>query len=199
MTDADKRERIIAAAYRVLSEKGYDKASTKEIAKTAGVAQGLVNYYFASKDRLFAEVFRRETRKYCESFLPLLDGEGKSPLTPEGIARLLDIPKSGALREPEWFRLRYELFAIGLRNENAAETLKETLDAKRKYITDSIAAFSGFPEEQSETIASILYAVIEGLGLQKVADPGFRYDEAYAMLTEMMVAYYEKTIDTNKK
>ncbi|XID92414.1 TetR family transcriptional regulator C-terminal domain-containing protein [Paenibacillaceae bacterium WGS1546] len=85
-----------------------------------------------------------------------------------------------------------------MRNENAAETLKETLDAKRKYIADSVAAVSRFPEAQSEAIASILYAVIEGLGLQKVADPGFRYDEAYAMLTEMMVAYYEKAVDTKK-
>jgi AcrR family transcriptional regulator len=118
MTDADKRNRIIAAAYNVLSEKGYDKASTKEIANTAGVAQGLINYYFPSKDLLFAEVFRRETEKYCKSLDGLIAVEGR-PLNLESISGLLEIPKSRALKEPEWLRLRYELFAIGLRNDAA--------------------------------------------------------------------------------
>jgi len=194
MTDADKRERIIAAAYRVLSEKGYDKASTKEIASSAGVAQGLINYYFPSKDQLFAEVFRRETRNYCEAFKPLLPSERQESLTSEAIAKLLELPKSRALQEPDWFRLRYELFAIGLRNENAADTLKETLEIKRKYITDSIESISGFPRAQCETIAALLYSAIEGLGLQKVADPDFKYDEAYDMLAEMLSAYYERLI-----
>lgn len=191
MTDADKRDRIIAAAYDVLSEKGYDKASTKEIANTAGVAQGLINYYFPSKDLLFAEVFRRETEKYCESFNSLIVVDDK-PLTVENISELLEVPKSRALEEPDWFRLRYELFAIGLRNEAALETLKEMLNTKREHISGTIESLTGLPPEQSNSFASILYAVIEGLGLQKVADPDFKYDEAYGMLADILGAYYEQ-------
>ncbi len=191
MTDADKRDRIIAAAYDVLSEKGYDKASTKEIAITAGVAQGLINYYFPSKDLLFAEVFRRETRKYCESFDELIELDDQ-PLTLANIARILEIPKSRALEEPDWFRLRYELFAIGLRNEAAREILKEMLVMKRKHISDTVGEIAGFPKEQADVFSSVLYSIIEGLGLQKVADPDFKYDEAYAMLAEMLGAYYER-------
>jgi AcrR family transcriptional regulator len=191
MTDADKRPRIIAAAYNVLSEKGYDKASTKEIANTAGVAQGLINYYFPSKDLLFAEVFRRETEKYCKSLDGLIEVEGR-PLNLESISGVLEIPKSRALKEPEWLRLRYELFAIGLRNDAAREILKEMLAMKRKYISGPVESITGFPPEQSDTFASILYAIIDGLGLQKVADPTFKYDEAYGMLAEMVVAYYEQ-------
>jgi len=198
MTDADKRDRIIAAAYQVLSEKGYDKASTKEIASTAGVAQGLINYYFPSKDLLFAEVFRRETQKYCDGFLPLLPSDQPQEITQESIAGILQIPKSRAITEPDWFRLRYELFAIGLRNETAAETLKETLEIKRKSITDSIASISGFPRELSETLASVLYSIIEGLGLQKVADPDFKYDAAYDLVASMLSAYYDSMVRKNE-
>lgn len=194
MTDADKRDRIIAAAYQVLSEKGYDKASTKEIASTAGVAQGLINYYFPSKDLLFAEVFRRETQKYCEAFRSLMPAEPPSQLTRASIGELLEIPKSRATMEPDWFRLRYELFAIGLRNENAADTLKETLEIKRQNIADTIEKLSGFPREQSVTVASVLYAMIEGLGLQKVADPDFKYDEAYGLMADMLSAYYNSVV-----
>jgi AcrR family transcriptional regulator len=195
MTDADKRERIIAAAYEVLSEKGYDKASTKEIAITAGVAQGLINYYFPSKDLLFAEVFRRETERYCDSFQIPISADVK-PLTFASIANVLELPKSRALEEPDWFRLRYELFAIGLRKESAQATLKEMLKTKRDSISETVELLTQFPKETSDTFASILYAIIEGLGLQKVADPGFKYDEAYGMLAEMLEAYYERM---NKK
>lgn len=191
MTDADKRERIIEAAYKVLSEKGYDKASTKEIASTAGVAQGLINYYFPSKDHLFAEVFRRETERYCHSFNELISYDRPLPLSFDAIAELLKVPKSRALEEPEWFRLRYELFAIGLRNESAMPILKEMLETKRQHISDTVSALSGLPAGQTDTIAAILYALIEGLGLQKIADPDFKYDEAYEMLGVMLGTYYE--------
>jgi AcrR family transcriptional regulator len=191
MTDADKRDRIIAAAYDVLSEKGYDKASTKEIAITAGVAQGLINYYFPSKDLLFAEVFRRETDKYCASFTSLLQIDDQ-PLTMQKIEDLLETPKKRALEEPDWFRLRYELFAIGLRNDAARDTLKQMLSMKRKHIGDTVGEITGFEREQADTFASIIYSLVEGLGLQKVADPDFKYDEAYAMLANMISAYYEK-------
>lgn len=193
MTDADKKNRIIAAAYAVLSEKGYDKASTKEIANTAGVAQGLINYYFPSKDLLFAEVFRRETEKYCKAFDSLIAIDGK-PLNLESISEMLEIPKSRSLKEPEWLRLRYELFAIGLRNDAAREILKEMLATKRKYISSLIERITGLSPEQSDTFASVLYASIEGLGLQKVADPTFKYDEAYKMLAEMLGSYFEQLI-----
>jgi hypothetical protein len=64
-------------------------------------------------------------------------------------------------------------------------------------MTGKIAALSGFPKEQSETIASILYAAIEGLGLQKVADPDFKYDEAYSVLSGMLGAYCEQAMKRN--
>ena len=190
MTDLDKRERIIAAAYDGLSQKGYDRASTKEIATTAGVAQGLINYYFPSKDQLFAEVFRRETERYCNSFDGVFEVDPNEPLTMEAIAKVMEEPKSRALEEPEWFRLRYELFAIGLRNEAALPILKEMLEIKTQHVANIVRDLTGLPKEQSEGLAAILHSVIEGLALQKIADPDFKYDEAYATLSQMLGAYY---------
>ncbi|RKP50052.1 TetR/AcrR family transcriptional regulator [Cohnella endophytica] len=191
MTDADKRDRIIAAAYEVLSEKGYDKASTKEIANTAGVAQGLINYYFSSKDLLFAEVFRRQTINFCASFDHLIE-PNQSELNPESILKLLEVSKKRALEEQDWFRLRQELFAIGLRNDAARETLREMLQTERQHISARVAEISGLPRSFTDVFASIFYSVFEGLSLQKVADSTFEYDQAYAMVAEMLGAYYEK-------
>ncbi len=60
------RERIVAAAYRVLSEQGSHATSIKEIAKAAAVAPGLVHYYFESKEQLLLEVTRDCCRLYRE-------------------------------------------------------------------------------------------------------------------------------------
>jgi TetR/AcrR family transcriptional regulator len=47
------REAILAAALDVFSERGFDGASTREIASRAGVTQPLLNYHFSSKDELW--------------------------------------------------------------------------------------------------------------------------------------------------
>src|SRR4051795_5958756 len=47
------RERILAAALDLFSERGFDGASTREIAARAGVTQPLLNYHFSSKDDLW--------------------------------------------------------------------------------------------------------------------------------------------------
>jgi TetR/AcrR family transcriptional regulator len=47
------RERILAAALDLFSERSFDGASTREIAARAGVTQPLLNYHFSSKDDLW--------------------------------------------------------------------------------------------------------------------------------------------------
>jgi AcrR family transcriptional regulator len=49
----ETRERILAAALEVFSERGFDGASTRDIAARAGVTQPLLNYHFRGKDELW--------------------------------------------------------------------------------------------------------------------------------------------------
>ncbi|MCL2573570.1 MAG: TetR/AcrR family transcriptional regulator [Defluviitaleaceae bacterium] len=50
---AEKQEHIIAAAFAVFGRQGYKKASVADIAATAGIAKGMVTYYFGSKKNLY--------------------------------------------------------------------------------------------------------------------------------------------------
>jgi AcrR family transcriptional regulator len=50
------RKAILAAARRAFARAGYDGVGVREIAKGAGVTAMLINRYFGSKERLFAEV-----------------------------------------------------------------------------------------------------------------------------------------------
>ena len=50
---ADTRDRILTAAREEFSERGYEKASVRGIAKAAGVDSALVHHYFGTKEQVF--------------------------------------------------------------------------------------------------------------------------------------------------
>jgi len=52
------RERLLAAAQKLIEEGGYGRAPVIAIAERAGVAAGTLYRHFASKEELFVEVFR---------------------------------------------------------------------------------------------------------------------------------------------
>jgi AcrR family transcriptional regulator len=54
----DKPRRILDAAVRVFAAQGYDAARVGDVAKEAGVAYGLVYYYYESKEAVLEAVFR---------------------------------------------------------------------------------------------------------------------------------------------
>jgi TetR/AcrR family transcriptional regulator, cholesterol catabolism regulator len=51
-----RREQLIAAAARVIGEKGYERASLQEICAEAGILPGSLYYHFKSKEDLFIKV-----------------------------------------------------------------------------------------------------------------------------------------------
>ncbi len=53
--DASTRALIVRTALRSFSEQGFDGASTRSIAQAAGVNQGLIPYYFKTKQALWRE------------------------------------------------------------------------------------------------------------------------------------------------
>lgn len=55
--DKEKQDRIINAAIKEFAGKGYDRASTNEIVKEAGISKGLLFHYFQNKKQLFLFVF----------------------------------------------------------------------------------------------------------------------------------------------
>ncbi|HEX2907202.1 MAG TPA: TetR/AcrR family transcriptional regulator [Phototrophicaceae bacterium] len=53
---AERKQQILEAAAQVFAEKGYHRATTKDIAEAADVAEGTIYNYFASKDDLIIAI-----------------------------------------------------------------------------------------------------------------------------------------------
>jgi AcrR family transcriptional regulator len=68
MSTESTRDKILEAALKLFSQKGFLGATTREIAREAGVAEVTLFRHFPSKEALFEEVIRRY------SFLPALKG-----------------------------------------------------------------------------------------------------------------------------
>lgn len=71
---AEKSEdKIREAAKRVFLKKGFDGATSKDIAREADMNIALTNYYFRSKEKLFMEIFKDLIQLYFESVIEILN------------------------------------------------------------------------------------------------------------------------------
>ncbi|HVB17825.1 MAG TPA: TetR/AcrR family transcriptional regulator, partial [Stellaceae bacterium] len=64
--ESAKRRQIIEGAGAVFLSRGFDAASTSDIAKAAGVSKGTLYVYFKDKDELFAAIVRGECSMQAE-------------------------------------------------------------------------------------------------------------------------------------
>ena len=53
---SEKEERILHSAIKIFSEKGFDGATTNEIAKDAGVAEGTIFKYYKTKKGILTQI-----------------------------------------------------------------------------------------------------------------------------------------------
>lgn len=67
---AARREQILEAATRVFAEKGFRRATTREVAREAGVSEGTIYNYFEDKDALLLAILDvlNETERRAEDF-----------------------------------------------------------------------------------------------------------------------------------
>src|SRR5215813_587030 len=98
------KERIIAAASKVLAEKGYDATTLREISREAQAAPGLVHYYFGGKDELLSQALQAAG----QSFHQRMEHLAQQMSSNWSLDALLTELCERVDLEPEVYRLRYE-------------------------------------------------------------------------------------------
>ncbi len=76
---AARRSQILDAATKVFAKKGFHRANTREIASTAGVSEGTIYNYFASKPDLLIGIMTRlaELESLDEELVEVLQGDAR--------------------------------------------------------------------------------------------------------------------------
>ncbi|NOK19454.1 TetR/AcrR family transcriptional regulator [Corallococcus carmarthensis] len=190
--EPDARARLIAAGQRVLGERGYDAATVKEVAREAGVNQGLVHYYFGSKDALLLAVTQEASRQYMSELERLRAQTPAEELAETAFAW----GEKLATDAPGTCRLRYELFALGLRNRDLTPAVAQLLGQGDEEIARTVAQFrtghATAPSAEDGHYAVIIKACVDGLALHHQLDKSFDPLPVYALLRRIILASIEQ-------
>ncbi len=76
----ERKEDILRIAVKKFSEKGYQGTNVSEIAKELDVSQGMVFWYFETKEKLFRAAFLQEFKSIKLMAANVLQDELSSPL-----------------------------------------------------------------------------------------------------------------------
>lgn len=91
----ERREQIIDAAMRVFAEKGFARATNRDIAHEAGITSGLIYYYFKSKeDLLRAALEERSPVQVMTQITPEMLEQPPEVLLPLLLIRILNLVES---------------------------------------------------------------------------------------------------------
>src|SRR5262245_39019940 len=148
------RAAILQSARRAFARAGYDGAGVREIARGAGVTAMLVNRYFGSKERLFAEAVA-ESMATTSVLGPQITKSGASgqaiAAALVGITKAQDIPLEG--------------FQIMLRSASSAHAARITRRLierhHQKNIADSLAG------SLAAQRAGVMLALIAGFQMMR--------------------------------
>ncbi|MDH3266330.1 MAG: TetR family transcriptional regulator C-terminal domain-containing protein [Gammaproteobacteria bacterium] len=76
---AARRQQLIDATMKCIARKGIGSTTLADVAKEAGLSQGIVNLHFESKDNLLKETLRALANEYREKFDRALKNSGPHP------------------------------------------------------------------------------------------------------------------------
>jgi TetR/AcrR family transcriptional regulator, cholesterol catabolism regulator len=123
--EKDREERILDAVLRLLSRQGISGISMRAVAREAGVALGLVNYYYEDKTGLISAALRR----IGEQDVALVELDPSLPAEDRLRAALLRVANPEFLTT-EHLSLRLQLWALAQAHEDFAHINAE---AQKRY------------------------------------------------------------------
>lgn len=173
----ESRARIVTAALELFGANGYEATSIKQIAATAGVAQGLIYSHFASKEALLLAIFRQSVQDVYSSFAEAEAGDPERP----AVVRMIEAAFTVLRRNLQFWRLSY---GVRMQQSVVAALQDELPDWTAAIRTRLRAALAVARVANPEIEAAILFATIDGVAQHYVLDPeGYPLDAIVAALT----------------
>jgi AcrR family transcriptional regulator len=174
------QEKILQAAFTVLSRQGYENTSIKEIAEEAGVAQGLVHYYFKSRQQLVLAVLEF----VCHKVELGVEGEA-------GAMQAFEQTKAMLRESRDTNALYIQLIGVGLHDPVIGTGVRDFIRTERVHIEEiarQVLAEREADPAPARGIAGVVWAAVLGIMVQSLVDPEFNADEAIDALAVMSLS-----------
>jgi AcrR family transcriptional regulator len=168
----DKAQRIVDAMRASVAARGAAGSTFDHVAREAGVSRGLLHYYFGTKERLLAEVVRRDS----DLRLAALDQALAPARTAEDLLEVLVRSLEDLVeRDPAFVALHFELFTSARRTPEIAAELAALHRRVREHVAAQLEAKRAEgvigPGADPEAVVTVLLSLADGLALRMLADP----------------------------
>ncbi len=184
-----RKDALIAATLKCLSEDGHDGLSIRKISAEAGVSVGLINHHYANKEDLVAQAYEHMTLAHLETIKATVEAAGDSATSQIHAfirANLSVLEDPGVLRS-------WAVFWTMTRPGNVLQEIHtRTYIDYRKVLEDilaRLAAEHGIPLLDIRLAAIGLLAILDGTWIVLSLNPG-------ALNTEEAIRLAEAWVDT---
>jgi AcrR family transcriptional regulator len=189
-----RREQIVEAATRVFAAKGFRRATTREVAREAGVSEGTIYNYFEDKDALLMAILQKlnETEQRAEDF-----EKGRAADFPGFLEGYLRQRMSLIWENREVFRvvLSEMLVNAELRGLYLREVMDPTMRIAEENFRSRMENGEVWETDASLAVRSVAGAVLGVLVLGLLGDEevGSRSDEVPDILAALLVRGLDAT------
>ena len=175
-TRVDRRTALVLAAYRLISERGFEGLRTREVAAEVGVNIATLHYYFPTKEQLVEGVVEHAMQRFATTLLTQGSSSGQLRNYLRAVRRL-------AQNEPQLGAVMGELMLRSSRDPALAKTIEHMYEvwhrAVRGLLKREVKEGSLRPELDSDEVAAIIVATLTGVTLPS---GGGRPDQALRQL-----------------
>jgi AcrR family transcriptional regulator len=174
---------MLAAAQRVLVEKGFSGLTLRAIAQESGENSAMVQYYFGNKEGLVKAMIDsvfRDDQQDAAAAMSTVTGDDRLPRFVDGL-RTISLSRS--------FRVFFDILPYALRNEGLRSRMARAYDSYRQIKRDWLRGKdkpSASEQEALAGVAELMTAVVDGLAIQEAIDDDFDMRRAYAVLEFML-------------
>lgn len=170
---AATRRRLLEAAARVYSARGFAGATLDDVAEEAGLTKGAVYGHFGSKDNLLIALMEEYLAHEIGEQVALFSREETTWERPfVGSDRWMEEID----RRPDAFRLLVEFWLAASRDERMREQVALGFEALRQMFASFIAQSAAdagvdVPHDAARHFANVSMGLSLGLALTRLADP----------------------------
>lgn len=192
-----RRRQLIDATIKCISKHGIGGTKLGDVARTAGLSQGIVNLHFDSKDNLLTATLRYLADEYRQQFEQTLERAGSRP--EQRLRKLLEMDFRPAICDRRklavWFAFWGEAKAVPTYRKICQQRDRE-YGAVLENLCSQIIDDGGYAGPDARTVADALSAMTDGLWLSCLISPGdFDRRQALAAVTSYLCAVFPRHFD----
>ena len=180
--EGDKAQRIIAAMRASVGQRGAAASTFDHVAREAGVSRGLLHYYFGSKEQLLVEVVRHDASARTQA----MDERLARAQNPAEIVDALVLGLEEFLEDDAGGQaVIYEILSASRHSEEIRAELAELYRQWRERLAGWLRTKEREGvirlQAEPEAVASILFSLGDGFGIQVLSDPEWDQQAAFEL------------------